>query len=190
MNSEALRSESDEPHPASADRSAPPKAFASSDSKWELIQLFVRVTQVLGIPRSVGEIFGFIFTSPSPVAFDEIVEALGVSSGSASRMRELDWAVVLPATYLLHRFTLIVAPCKSPPSPCRCGRRGTVRKEPYPRVRPITLRGAHCDSGRFRRWTFSAGQLMSQDAGKYLSMWPMTLSTSVHRPSNGRRRVM
>ncbi len=84
MNSEALRSESDEPHHASADSLAPPKAFASPDSKWELIQLFVRVTQVLGIPRSVGEIFGFIFTSPSPVAFDEIVDALGVSNGSAS----------------------------------------------------------------------------------------------------------
>lgn len=57
---------------------------ASTELQWELIQLCVKVTQVLGMPRSVGEIFGFILISPVPVTFDEIVEGVGVSSGSAS----------------------------------------------------------------------------------------------------------
>ena len=53
-------------------------------AQWELIELCVRVTQVLGIPRSVGEIFGFIFSTAAPVTFDEVVQALGISNGSAS----------------------------------------------------------------------------------------------------------
>jgi HTH-type transcriptional regulator, glycine betaine synthesis regulator len=54
------------------------------DPQWELIQVCVSVGQWLGIPRSVGEIFGFIFASNAPVTFDEIVEGLGMSNGSAS----------------------------------------------------------------------------------------------------------
>jgi len=56
----------------------------SRDPQWELIQVCVSVGQWLGMPRSVGEIFGFIFTSTTPVTFDQIVEGLGVSNGSAS----------------------------------------------------------------------------------------------------------
>ena len=53
-------------------------------AQWELIELCVRVTQVLGMPRSVGEIFGFVFSSPVPVTFDDVVRALAISNGSAS----------------------------------------------------------------------------------------------------------
>jgi DNA-binding transcriptional regulator GbsR (MarR family) len=44
----------------------------------------VRVTQVIGLPKSVGEIFGFIFSSSRCVTFDEIVQGTGISNGSAS----------------------------------------------------------------------------------------------------------
>ena len=54
-------------------------------AQWELIELCVRVSQVLGVPRSVGEIFGFVFSSPAPVTFDDIVKALAISNGSASQ---------------------------------------------------------------------------------------------------------
>ena len=55
-----------------------------SKSRWELIQLCVHVTRLLGVPRSICEIFGFVFSSPSPVTFDDIVAGLGMSNGSAS----------------------------------------------------------------------------------------------------------
>ena len=61
-----------------------PHEIALPGAQWELIELCVRVTQVLGIPRFVGEIFGFIFSTTAPVTFDEVVQALGISNGSAS----------------------------------------------------------------------------------------------------------
>lgn len=60
------------------------RAVTLPSAQWELIELCVRVTQVLGIPRSVGEIFGFVFSTATPVTFDEVVQALGISNGSAS----------------------------------------------------------------------------------------------------------
>ena len=60
------------------------QAITLPSAQWELIELCVRVTQVLGIPRSVGEIFGFVFSTTAPVTFDEVVQALGISNGSAS----------------------------------------------------------------------------------------------------------
>ena len=53
-------------------------------AQWELIEVCLRVTEVLGFPRTVGEIFGFIFSNHAPVTFDEVVQALGISNGSAS----------------------------------------------------------------------------------------------------------
>ena len=84
MSSEAIQSESEDSQPRGAARHGLSQPLASTDPQWELIQLCVRVTQVLGMPRSVGEIFGFIFTSTLPVTFDQIVGGLGVSNGSAS----------------------------------------------------------------------------------------------------------
>jgi DNA-binding transcriptional regulator GbsR (MarR family) len=84
MSSEAIHSESEDPSTRAVPRHGHSQPLGSTDPQWELIQLCVRVTQVLGMPRSVGEIFGFIFTSALPVTFDEIVGGLGVSNGSAS----------------------------------------------------------------------------------------------------------
>jgi len=55
-----------------------------SEAQWELIEVCVRVSQMVGMPRSVGEILGFIFCARGPVTFDDIVHGLGISSGSAS----------------------------------------------------------------------------------------------------------
>jgi DNA-binding transcriptional regulator GbsR (MarR family) len=65
-------------------RTARPSESPLSEARWELIELCVRVTQLLGFPRSVGEIFGFIFASGRPVTFEDVVQGLGVSNGSAS----------------------------------------------------------------------------------------------------------
>jgi HTH-type transcriptional regulator, glycine betaine synthesis regulator len=51
----------------------------------EVIDLFVGVVRLLGLPRSLGEIYGFIFISDQPVALDDLVEKLGLSKGSASQ---------------------------------------------------------------------------------------------------------
>ena len=69
-------------------------------AQWELIELCVRVTQTLGIPRSEGEIFGFVFSTPTPVTFDEVVQSLGISNGSASHgLRHLRRLGAIKATY-------------------------------------------------------------------------------------------
>ena len=76
------------------------RAINLPSAQWELIELCVRVTQMLGIPRSEGEIFGFVFSSPTPVTFDEVVQALGISNGSASHgLRHLRRLGAIKATY-------------------------------------------------------------------------------------------
>ncbi len=55
-----------------------------SPERWAIIEFCVRLTRLFGIPKSVGEIFGFVFSSPEPVTFDAVVSSLGVSNGSAS----------------------------------------------------------------------------------------------------------
>jgi len=55
-----------------------------SEAQWELIEVCVRVSELFGMPRSVGEILGFIFCATGPVTFDDIVHGLGISNGSAS----------------------------------------------------------------------------------------------------------
>lgn len=51
----------------------------------EFVRFFVHFASTLSLPRSVGEIFGYLFAADSPRAFDEIVTRLGISKGSASQ---------------------------------------------------------------------------------------------------------
>lgn len=57
------------------------------------MELCADTVQQLGLPRSVGQIYGVIYASPQPLAFADVVAALGISSGSASQglrfLREL-----------------------------------------------------------------------------------------------------
>jgi len=50
----------------------------------EFVRFFVHLATSLNLPRSVGEIFGFLFAAEQPQAFDEVVARLGISKGSAS----------------------------------------------------------------------------------------------------------
>ena len=69
--------------------------------RWAVIEFCVRLTRLFGIPKSVGEIFGFVFSSPEPVAFDTVVASLGVSNGSASHgLRLLRQLGALKLTYV------------------------------------------------------------------------------------------
>jgi HTH-type transcriptional regulator, glycine betaine synthesis regulator len=51
----------------------------------QIVDLFVDGVKVLGLPRSIGEIYGVLFISPAPLALDDLVEKLGISKGSASQ---------------------------------------------------------------------------------------------------------
>ncbi|WP_367870095.1 GbsR/MarR family transcriptional regulator [Luteolibacter sp. Populi] len=51
----------------------------------QVIQVFVDGVKVLGLPRSIGEIYGLLFISPEPLALDDLVNRLGISKGSASQ---------------------------------------------------------------------------------------------------------
>mgnify|MGYP006279477985 CR=1 FL=1 len=54
---------------------------------WRLavVDLFVHATQSLGLPRSLGQIYGLLFTLEEPVDMDRIRDQLGISKGSASQ---------------------------------------------------------------------------------------------------------
>jgi DNA-binding transcriptional regulator GbsR (MarR family) len=51
----------------------------------ECINLFVHAAQILSIPRSVGEIYGLLYSSREPLAMDDVIDKLSMSKGSASQ---------------------------------------------------------------------------------------------------------
>jgi len=51
----------------------------------EAIDLFVSALRLLGLPRSLGEIYGLLFISPKPLSIDDLVDRLRISKGSASQ---------------------------------------------------------------------------------------------------------
>jgi DNA-binding transcriptional regulator GbsR (MarR family) len=55
-----------------------------SRTRLEMIEACGRTCQVLGLPRSVGQIYGLLYLAPDPLSLDDISELLGISKGSAS----------------------------------------------------------------------------------------------------------
>ncbi|MCE0522317.1 MAG: hypothetical protein LV480_05340 [Methylacidiphilales bacterium] len=56
-----------------------------SEFEIESIDLFVHSVQALGLPRSIGEIYGFLFAQPQPQPMEALIRRLGISVGSASQ---------------------------------------------------------------------------------------------------------
>jgi len=56
-----------------------------SEFELETIDLFIRSVQVLGLPRSIGEIYGFLFAQAQPQPMDVLIRRLNISVGSASQ---------------------------------------------------------------------------------------------------------
>jgi len=56
-----------------------------TDLEREVIELFVRMADVLNLPRSVGEIYGLLFISPDPLCLDDCRVRLNISKGSTSQ---------------------------------------------------------------------------------------------------------
>jgi len=51
----------------------------------ESIELFISFLRLLGLPKSVGEIYGLLFTSTRPIPMDEMMGRLKISAGAASQ---------------------------------------------------------------------------------------------------------
>lgn len=68
--------------------SRPPYAVAAdglTPFEKEVVAVFVDLVLLLGLPKSVGEIYGLLFASAVPLTFAEIEQKLGLSKGSVSQ---------------------------------------------------------------------------------------------------------
>ena len=67
----------------------------------ESIDFFVRLMGILGLPRSVGEIYGLLYFSEIPLTMDVIASRLEISIGSASQgLRTLKSLKAIRSTYV------------------------------------------------------------------------------------------
>jgi len=73
-------------------QSAPPESRA----RREMVAACDRFCQLLGVPRSIGQIFGLLYLSAKPLSLDEIARQLAISKGSASMgTRQLvEWGAI------------------------------------------------------------------------------------------------
>lgn len=62
-----------------------PTVSSLSDIEQRVIEVFVDGVRVLGLPPSIGEIYGLLFMSPDPLSLDDLVSRLAISKGSASQ---------------------------------------------------------------------------------------------------------
>jgi DNA-binding transcriptional regulator GbsR (MarR family) len=53
-------------------------------TRLEVIEAFGLISQVFGLPRSLGQIYGLLYLAPDPLSLDDIAELLGISKASAS----------------------------------------------------------------------------------------------------------
>lgn len=67
--------------------------------KQETLAYWVNIAAVLGFPRTVGEIYGLLFLSESPLSADDLVDELGISrSGAGQGLKALlDIGAIKPA---------------------------------------------------------------------------------------------
>jgi HTH-type transcriptional regulator, glycine betaine synthesis regulator len=70
-----------------------PMKTALNELEQQVIDVFVDGVKVLGMPKSLGEIYGLLFVSQEPLSLDDVVTKLSLSKGSASQgirmLREL-----------------------------------------------------------------------------------------------------
>ncbi|MFZ4776044.1 MAG: GbsR/MarR family transcriptional regulator [Terrimicrobiaceae bacterium] len=51
----------------------------------EAIEMFISFLKLIGLPKSVGEIYGLLFVSTRPLSMDDLIERLQISLGAASQ---------------------------------------------------------------------------------------------------------
>ncbi len=50
-----------------------------------VIDFFVSIVKVVGVPKSVAELYGLLYLSPAPLPLDTLMQRLRMSKGSASQ---------------------------------------------------------------------------------------------------------
>jgi len=85
----------------STEQQMPEVASKLSPIEVDTIDIFVRIAHLFGVSKSVGEIYGLLFISASPVPLEHIRTKLCMSSGSASQgLRLLRSVGAVRATYV------------------------------------------------------------------------------------------
>ncbi len=51
----------------------------------EAIEMFISFLKLIGLPKSVGEIYGLLFVAPEPLTMDDLIDRLKISMGAASQ---------------------------------------------------------------------------------------------------------
>jgi len=64
---------------------APVPGSANLELQLESIEMFINFFRLIGLPKSVGEIYGLLFISPRPLAMDDLMRDLNISLGAASQ---------------------------------------------------------------------------------------------------------
>lgn len=62
-----------------------PSAARLSELDIEAIEMFISFLKLIGLPKSVGEIYGLLFVSTRPLSMDDLMEKLQISLGAASQ---------------------------------------------------------------------------------------------------------
>jgi DNA-binding transcriptional regulator GbsR (MarR family) len=60
----------------------PPDVVAFAEA---IVEFFVEAADLLGVPKSLGAIYGLCFASPEPLGFSEIHDRLALSAGTISQ---------------------------------------------------------------------------------------------------------
>jgi DNA-binding transcriptional regulator GbsR (MarR family) len=61
------------------------KSSASIEQEQAILSFWIQVSDLLGYPHSVGQIFGLIFLSESPLSANDLVQSLGISRSGAGQ---------------------------------------------------------------------------------------------------------
>ena len=55
----------------------------------ESIEYFISFTRLIGLPKSVGEVYGVLFVAAEPINSDDLMHRLGISKGGISQSLKL-----------------------------------------------------------------------------------------------------
>lgn len=69
---------------SSPNRTIPTEQGARTQFDQGLVDVFAELADLFGNPRSHGQIYGILFSSPGPLTMEEISNRVGISLGSAS----------------------------------------------------------------------------------------------------------
>ena len=70
--------------PSKREKDLEPVSARLSAFQLESVTLFISVFGVLSLPRSIGEIYGLLFSTQEPLSLDDVQNRLQLSRGSAS----------------------------------------------------------------------------------------------------------